>query len=55
MAEIKDVHQREAKGYRTGPVKVGERGDGPGSDIYYDGNCKGHAVLPGMTQGLLSC
>jgi hypothetical protein len=29
-------------------IKVGERGGGPGTDIYFDGSCKGHAVLPGM-------
>jgi hypothetical protein len=56
MAEIKDVHQREAKGIEPALSKfVQGRAGGPGSDIYCNGSCKGHAVLPGMAQGLLSC
>ncbi len=40
--------------YRTGPVKVGERGGGLGSNIYCDGNCKGHAVPPDRLGGCLA-
>jgi hypothetical protein len=37
-------------------IKVcpGERGGGPGSDIYCDGSCKEHAVPPGRLRGCLA-